>query len=62
MNAIKKFDLTVQEPAMYDLPQQAGRILLSDGITLFWADADSLDLADGETYDNWCLLANAEPA
>ena len=62
MNAIKKFDLTVQEPAMYALPQQAGRILLGDGIALFWADSDILDLADGETYDTWCLCANAEPA
>ena len=61
MNAIKKFDLTVQEPEMYDLPQLVGRMLLSDGITLFWADSDSLE-TDGETYDDWCLRANAEPA
>ena len=61
MNAIEKWDLKIHDPEMYDLPQQAGRILLGDGITLFWADSDSLE-TDGETYDDWCLRANAEPA
>ena len=62
MNAIEKFKLRIEDTAMHMEKTQTGRMLLSDGITLFWADADSLDLADGETYDNWCLLANAEPA
>ena len=61
MNAIKKFDLTVQEPAMYDMETQKERTLLGDGIALFWADSDSME-TDGETYDDWCLRANAEPA
>ena len=61
MNAIEKFKLRIEDTAMYDLPQLVGRMLLSDGITLFWADSDSLE-TDGETYDDWCLRANAEPA
>jgi hypothetical protein len=63
MNAVELYDLAEISPETMDLQPVIGRTLLSDGVFAFWVDSECIATADqNETYEAWCLRANAESA